>query len=409
MSSPTTSPDPASIRHVHLDPVGGIAGDMFLAAALDVWPELLIGVEAAMRAAGLPEDWQVRVEAGVNGALAGRRFNICPGAGPARPTGQYRDIRNRLGEAPLAPEVTSWAQTIFACLAQAEAAVHGVAVDDVHFHELADWDSVADIVGVACVIAALPHATWSTAPLPLGGGQVRTAHGMLPVPAPATVRLLEGLPVHDDGIPGERVTPTGAAILAALQPAQAPRGRMRIAGSGYGLGSRRLDGVANALRLTAFCDVEAAALPAGLRDSIGVIRFEIDDQTPEDLAIGLAAIATRSDVRDVCQWPVYGKKGRMAMAIQVLCATEALDDVAACCLSETTTIGLRVRVEERVVLDRDLFERHVQGRPVGIKQVVRPDGRHTAKAEADDLAAAGTDRAGRERLRALAESGGDGS
>lgn len=403
MSSPITSPEPAAVRHIHLDPVGGIAGDMFLAAALDLWPGLLPEIEAAMRAAGLPDDWQVRLEAGRSGALAGQRFSLQQGEGPVRPTGRYRDIRARLHAAQLPDAVRTWAQSIFARLAEAEAAVHGLAVDDVHFHELADWDSVADIVGAACVIAAVPNAEWSTAPLPMGGGQVRTAHGLLPVPAPATARLLAGLPVHDDGIAGERVTPTGAAILAALRPRAGLRGQAAIAGTGYGLGSRTLDGVANALRLTAFCAVETGAPLGG--DRIGVIRFEVDDQTPEDLAIGLAAVTARAAVRDVCQWPVYGKKGRIAFTVQVLCDAEALSEVAAACLNETATIGLRTRIEDRVLLDRVSVEREVGGVPVRVKQVTRPDGRRTAKAEADDLAASRGAHGERARLRDLAEAG----
>jgi uncharacterized protein (TIGR00299 family) protein len=401
MSSPTTSPDPASIRHIHLDPVGGIAGDMFLAAVLDVWPGLFSEVEATMRAAGLPDDWQVRLETGRNGAIAGRRLAIAPGAGPVRPSGRYGDIRARLEKAGLPPRVVGWALEIFRRLAEAEAAVHGIAVDEVHFHELADWDSVADIVGAATVIAAMPEATWSTAPLPLGRGRVQTAHGALPVPAPATARLLAGLPVHDDGIAGERVTPTGAAIVAALQPATSLPGTAAVAGSGHGLGSRTLDGVPNVLRLLAFAEVGA-----DVPNSIGIIRFEVDDQTPEDLAIGLAAIAGRIDVRDVCQWPVYGKKGRVAMAVQVLCAPEALDAVAAACLSETTTIGLRTRVDARVVLPRSETTVDVGDATLRAKRVVRPDGRRTAKAEADDLAASGGDREARDRLRRLLQAEG---
>ena len=402
MSSPITSPDPTTIRHIHLDPVGGIAGDMFLAAALDLWPELFTAVETAMRAAGLPEDWQVRLENGKNGGIAGRRLAIAPGAGPARPTGHYRDIRARLEAAPLTPPVADWAQRIFRLLAEAEAAVHGVAVDDVHFHEIADWDSVADIVGAAVVIAAFPKARWSTAPLPLGRGRITTAHGILPVPAPATARLLAGLPVFDDGIPGERVTPTGAAILAALHTVSAPDSGLAIAGSGHGLGTKTFDGAPNLLRLMAF---------TGVRDDsaeyTGIVRFEVDDQTPEDLAIGLAAIAGREDVRDVCQWAVHGKKGRIAMAVQILCLPESLRDVAEACFSETTTIGLRTRIDSRFVLARTEEEEWQGPRRIRRKRVKRPDGRTTVKAEADDLAASGADREGRERLRRQVEATGE--
>lgn len=399
MSSPTTSPDRAAVRHIHLDPIGGIAGDMFLAAVLDVWPGLLGTIEGAMRAAGLPADWSVTLDQGINASIAGMRLNIAAGSGPSRPTGRYRDIRARLKAAPLEPATADWAGRIFLRLAEAEAAVHGIAVDDVHFHELADWDSVADIVGAAAAIAAFPNARWSTAPLPLGRGRIRTAHGLLPVPAPATARLLTGLPVQDDGIAGERVTPTGAAILAALQPSLGLDGGALVAGTGHGLGSRTLDGVPNVLRLIAFADASSDA-----PERIGVIRFEVDDQTPEDLAIGLAAVAAQPGVRDVCQWPVYGKKGRIAMAVQVLCQPEAVSAVAAACLSETTSIGLRTRIENRVVLPRVEDSGEVPGTSFRRKTVIRPDGQRTVKAEADDLAGLDDGRAGRERIRRLLES-----
>ena len=403
MSSPITSPDLARVSHVHLDPLGGIAGDMFLAAALDLWPQLFDEVEAAMRAAGLPDDWQVRLEAGHNGAIAGRRLDITAG-GATRPTGRYRDLRARLQQAGLKPRTQAIAADILHRLAEAEAAVHGVEIDNVHFHELADWDSIADVVGAATVIAALPHACWSTAALPLGRGQIKTAHGLLPIPAPATALLLRGLPVHDDGIPGERVTPTGAAIVAALQPATRVEGSLALAGAGHGLGTRTLDGMPNVLRMLSFIEAQTDA-----PDRIGVIRFEVDDQTPEDLAIALANIAAARGAVDVCQWPVYGKKGRIAIAVQVLCKASALPDIAACCLNETSTIGLRTRIEDRVVLPRSAGRRTVDGNTVRAKTVTRPDGTRTSKAEADDLAVLAGGKAGRERVRRLAEAddGGD--
>jgi pyridinium-3,5-bisthiocarboxylic acid mononucleotide nickel chelatase len=217
----------------------------------------------------------------------------------------------------------------------------------------------------------------STSPLPLGRGRVATAHGPLPVPAPATAVLLQGLPVHDDGIPGERVTPTGAAILRHLAPAAAPAGTMRLAATGHGFGTRVLDGVPNLLRVLALAD----AGDATTADRVGVVRFEVDDQTPEDLATALDRLRALPPVRDACQWPVAGKKGRLAAAVQVLCDPAALDAVLDACLSETATIGLRWRVESRRTLRREDLP--------GAKRVRRPDGAATVKADADPLAAAG--------------------
>jgi uncharacterized protein (DUF111 family) len=250
----------------------------------------------------------------------------------------------------------------------------------VHFHELADWDSFADVVAAAWLIDRLAVESWSCGPLPLGSGRVRGTHGVLPVPAPATALLLEGLPVIDDGIGGERVTPTGAAILKHLQPAP-HAGEGRIARAGMGFGTRLLDGVPNLLRALVLAPAEVGGV-----ERVGVLRFEIDDQTPEDLAIALDRLRVLSKVRDVCLWPAIGKKGRMMMAVQVLCAPEAVQEVAAACLAETATIGLRWRIEQRRILAREAAE----SANVRVKRVRRPDGRVTAKAEAGDIAAAGS-------------------
>ena len=212
--------------HLHLDPLGGVAGDMFLAALLDAWPEHAEGTFEAMRAAGLPDDWRAELVPYQDGVLAGRRVVIEGPAEGRHGPGTFRAIRASLAEAPLPAPVRARATSIFTLLAEAEAKVHGVAPDEVHFHELADWDSIADVVGSAWLLEALAPASVSCAPLPIGRGRIATAHGALPVPAPATALLLEGLPMVDDGVPGERVTPTGAAILRHLA------GRRRFTGRG---------------------------------------------------------------------------------------------------------------------------------------------------------------------------------
>ena len=135
---------------------------------------------------------------------------------------------------------------IFAVLAEAEGRVHGIAPAEVSFHEVGAWDSIMDIVAAAALIEDIGAAGWSTTPVPLGSGRVRSAHGDLPVPTPATALLLEGLEVFDDGRPGERVTPTGAAILRHLMPGQGlPRRRLRLGRVGHGFGTKRFAGISN--------------------------------------------------------------------------------------------------------------------------------------------------------------------
>jgi uncharacterized protein (TIGR00299 family) protein len=365
--------------HLHLDPLGGMAGDMFLAAVLDVYPEHAEDTFAAMRAAGLPDSWQTRLLRHDDGVLSGHRVAIEPpgdehGASP----GHFREIRANLGAAPLRPAVRERAIAIFTDLAEAEAAVHGVPVDEVHFHEIADWDSVADIVGASWLIEALAPATWSVGALPVGSGRIRTRHGPLSVPAPAAAQLLTGFAMHDDGVGGERVTPTGAAILRQLRPApRLPSGAWRLRGSGSGFGTRRLSGISNVLRVVVY-DGES-----GWREDeqVAVLGFEVDDQSPEELAVGLDALRAVEGVLDVVQLPAFGKKGRLAAHIQVLARPEGLDAVIERCFVETSTIGLRWRIEARAVLAREVVEVATADGAVPVKTVTRPGGLRTAKAE----------------------------
>jgi hypothetical protein len=373
--------------HLHLDPLGGLAGDMFLAALLDAWPEHAEGTFAAMRAAGLPERWQTGLDRHDDGVLGGHRVVIeGPANDPGAPPGHFREIRAGLCAAPLDPAVRERALAIFTALAEAEAAVHGVVLDEVHFHELADWDSIADVVGAAWLIETLAAKSWSVAPLPVGSGRIDSRHGPLPVPAPAAARLLEGFSVHDDGIPGERVTPTGAAILRHLAPApHLPAGPWRLAGTGHGFGTKRLHGISNVLRVVAY-----QADAAGRSDErVAVIAFEVDDQSAEELAVGLEAIRATAGVLDVIQLPAFGKKGRLASQIQVLARPERLDAAIDRCFAETTTIGLRWRLEARAVLAREVVSVAAPDGEVEVKVVARPGGARTAKAEIDQVAAAG--------------------
>jgi pyridinium-3,5-bisthiocarboxylic acid mononucleotide nickel chelatase len=392
------------VSHIHLDPLGGIAGDMFLAAVLDAKPELAEGALAAMRAAGLPESWHLALEAHGDGTLAGRRLRIeppDPAEAQAGPATRYAQIRERIAAADLPSGVRQRASDIFARLAGAEAAVHGVSLEDVHFHELAAWDSVADIAGAAWLIEALGDASWSCGPLPKGGGRIATGHDALPVPAPAAARLLEGFAMVDDGIGGERVTPTGAAILCHLAPAERlPPGSWRLGASGTGFGARRLQGVSNVLRALVY---EAAA-SGRIDEQVAIVCFEVDDQAPEELALGLDALRRIDGVLDVVQMAVLGKKGRLAAHVQLLARPGQLDAVIEACFVETTTIGLRWRIEARAVLEREAVTVQGPGGEIGVKVVRRPDGRRTAKAEIDSIGRAGDGQGGRTRFRRAAEA-----
>lgn len=396
--------------HLHLDPVGGVAGDMFVAALLDAWPDLADGAIAAARAAGLDETITLEHRPHRDEVLVGSRFAVTQNEAKAKHSDHDHDhehvhwhhLRERLSAAPLDEPVRTRAIAIFALLAEAEAGVHGVEVDAATFHEVGAWDSIADIVAAAYLIETIGVESWSIGPLPVGGGRVRCAHGDLPVPAPATARLLQGFAFHDDGRTGERVTPTGAAILKQLGASEEPKpGRRKLIKTGHGFGLRKLDGISNILRVLAFeTEADAVTMAGDIgSDDVAVLSFEIDDQGPEDLAIALDRLRAEDAVLDLVQMPVVGKKGRLATAVRLLVRPEAKEAVIAACFAESTTLGVRWHMEQRAILKRSII-RSADG--IAVKLAKRPGGRTTAKAESDDLAGI-AEHARREEARRSAE------
>lgn len=368
------------ITAVHLDAVGGVAGDMFAAALLDGRPDLWPACERAISAVGLPDGARASLVRHGDGVLSGSRFLVDgpPAAGGGEDHVSWPQIRTRLRAAALEDATRDVAFAIFSALAEAEAAVHGIEVDRVVFHEVGAYDSIADILAAAALVAALGPCRWSVGPIPRGRGLARTRHGLLPVPAPATLELLKGFVLSDDSEEGERVTPTGAAILRVLSPSGTadplPR---RLIGAGTGFGSRTLRNRSNILRASLFAEVSVAPRT----EAIDVLRFEVDDQTAEDLAVALDRLRRHSGVIDVCQWPVLGKKGRQAAAVQVLARPDAAAGVVDEIFDETTTLGVRRGTMARTTLAR--HGREVEG--VAVKLARRPRG-VSAKAEMSSLA-----------------------
>jgi pyridinium-3,5-bisthiocarboxylic acid mononucleotide nickel chelatase len=421
--------------HVHFDAIGGVAGDMIVAALLDARPDLRDRVWADLAAVLPPEAGAPRLLNGAAAGLRAVRFRLdgeplepvrqhaagysrpdedlrrdpiesppVPGAGRQRgAAGDYRDMRGRIARARLSEGAADQALAILTLIAGVEAELHGVPIEEVHFHEIADWDSLADVAAIGSIAAALGDATYSVSDLPRGGGLVKTRHGLLPVPAPATVALLKGFTWRDDGIAGERVTPTGAAALAHLvgpSPAAFPRGRLVAVGAGAGM--REIEGLPNVLRAL-ILDRENAR-DASPRE-VAVISFDVDDMTGEEIAASADRLRATPGALDLTIGTRLGKKGRPVHDFRLLARTEAVEAIAARCLTETSTLGLRWRVESREVLPRNESVAPTPAGDVRVKRAIRPDGEISAKAEDDDVR--GDSFVARRRLRRLVESGSD--
>ena len=336
----------------YLDCSSGISGDMLLGALLD---------------SGLPLDWlcselrkipvgayEVEARRVLRSSLAGTQvtFHI-PAEQPHRHLDQ---IEHMLVASALAESVQGRARRIFNRLAEAEGRLHDVPPSKVHFHEVGAVDAILDITGVCLGLERLGIKELVSTPLNLGGGRVEAAHGSLPVPAPATAELLQGIPVYSSGVEAELVTPTGAAIVAEFASSFGPIPPMKIERVGYGAGSKEIKGHPNLLRLflgERFANPGSQA-PNPEDDFVTVIQANLDDMSPqlfgyfEEKALALGAL-------DVISTAIQMKKNRPGIEITVLCHPEDSDKIAEALFLETTTIGIRVYEARRQVLKRELI------------------------------------------------------
>lgn len=265
--------------------------------------------------------------------------------------------------APLAEKVKERASRAFQLLGEAEAAIHSIPVEQVHFHEVGAADTIVDIVCAAAGAEALKVDRWLASDLNVGSGTVKCAHGILPVPAPATLRLLGDAPIYAAGPPMERITPTGAALLRMLNVYYAPLPAMRVTAAGYGAGGRETPGQPNALRLLVGEDRETGVVSA---ESIAVIETVIDDSSPQLIAY-VSELLLAAGAWDVYRAAVQMKKGRTGVQMTVLCHPDKLASLRETIFRESSTIGLRWRVENKASLKRDFVSVETQWGPVRIK------------------------------------------
>ena len=372
-----------NVSIIYLDMIGGISGDMFIAACSDLDPEIKnICTSLLPTISNIPSDLQVEfIDPKTSGAL-GTRVKVKRAAAQQHGHMSYRQIREILRNSALPASLREHAECIFEHIAVSESKVHGVSTADVHFHEVGGWDSIVDVIFAGAIIDTIGNVEWQASSVPMGKGIIHCQHGDIPAPAPATVELLRGFEVKRDQFEGERVTPTGAAILRHLQPTQKcylPNARLIDSGSGYG--TQSFNGLPNVLVCYLFEPSKRE-----FYDQVSVIEFDIDDQAAEDLAIGLETIRDIAGVLDVIQTPVVGKKGRLASSIRVLADPEQQDKIIDICLKATSTLGVRWYTASRKKLERFNKQVTIGEQSIAVKYVKRPDGYITNKVEANDLA-----------------------
>jgi uncharacterized protein (TIGR00299 family) protein len=361
-----------------LDPFSGIAGDMTLGALVDV---------------GLDADWlralpgrlgldgvQVRIETVKRAGLACTKvdFDI-----PPQPHSRgIREIRELISAAGVPDDVRARADAAFRAIAEAEGAIHGVAADDVHLHEVGAVDAILDITGSVWGFALLEVTRVYCGPLTVGEGTVRAAHGVLPVPAPATMKLLEGQQVRPGPVgSGELVTPTGAALVRTLSSGPPPASYTPLR-SGFGAGTKDPHGRANALRIIL---AEENARDAVEIDDLVQLATDIDDMTGEQLA-AVADVLRGSGALDVVLTPTIMKKGRPGTRVEVLCRPPAADAMERALFVHSSSIGIRRSRVERSALPREERTVSVLDHDVRVKVVTLPSGARRTKPEHDDLA-----------------------
>jgi uncharacterized protein (TIGR00299 family) protein len=348
-------------RTVYLDGSGGAAGDMILGALVDLGLPL-DRLEVELRTLGLP-GWSLRSQRVDRSGLRATKVDVVLHEDPhahhhhehahghthlqgAKHRG-LRDILPMIERSTLEPPVKARSVALFRRLAEAEGAVHGIAPDEVHFHEVGAVDSIVDIVGCVLGLHWLGADRFVASPLNVGTGRVQMAHGSFPVPAPATARLLEGVPVIADG-EGELLTPTGALVLTAFADAYGPLPSITLRATGYGAGTRDTPGRPNVMRIVVG---DAAAAPAREPEQVLVLECEVDDMSPQLVGPVMDRLFAAGAL-DVYVTSVQMKKDRPGLLLSALVPPERRGEAEEALLAETTTLGVRCTPASRTTLER---------------------------------------------------------
>jgi uncharacterized protein (TIGR00299 family) protein len=362
-------------RHLWVDASGGVAGDMLLGALLDAGAVLDV-VRSAVSAV-VPGEVEVRTRVVSRAGLRALKVDVASAA-EDHPHRAWAQIRSLLHAADLPGPVRERALAAFSLLADAEARVHGRHPDEVHFHEVGSWDSIADIVGVAAALADLGVERVVTSAVAVGSGRVRSAHGDLPVPVPAVLELARGWRVFAGGA-GELATPTGMALVRAVSDECGALPPFAVSAVGIGAGGRDVAERANVVRVV----VGEPEVPTG---TMWVLETNVDDMDPRLWPTVLSALLARG-AADAWLVPILMKKGRPAHTLSVLAHDADRDGLRAAVLSLTSTLGVREHPVSRTALARDWRTVSVRGRDVRVKVGLRAGRIVHATPEFEDVAA----------------------
>jgi uncharacterized protein (TIGR00299 family) protein len=357
------------------DLIGGISGDMFVAALLDLGlPLSKLGTE--LRKIPTLKFELKTTKKVVNSIRAKQLHVICAENEPSRSWKQIRDLITR---SRLDSETKKIGIEIFTCLAEAEAKIHGVATEKVHFHEVGATDSIVDIMSAAIGIREFGINSFHFSRIPLGRGVIRSMHGPLPTPGPATLELLKGLPVFGVDLESETVTPTGAAIVRALGKTFGDQPAMFIDKIGYGTGQKDFLSRPNLFRLVLGEDGTA-----GQQEEMLVIETNIDDMNPQFYDHVMDRLF-EAGARDVFLSSIQMKKNRPATLLTVICEPSSRGEIEKILFQETSTIGIRSYPVSRTILRRESKKVKTRFGKITVKVVDQPDGSKRATPEYDDL------------------------
>lgn len=365
-----------SERYLWLEPVGGIAGDMFLAAALDLGVSQA-ALEEQLQTLEVP-GWKLALSKAERHAIVGTHVDVVvtgPEGGHVHRS--WKDIDALITRSQLSATAKLRALQVFRLIGEVEAQIHGTTLDQIHFHEVGAVDSIVDICGAAVALDLLGNPKVFSAPPPLGSGTIRIAHGVVPVPVPATLALLKDVPVRFEGM-GELTTPTGAALIKAFATVSAPP-PMIVERIGYGVGTKDFPDRANVLRMSVGRSAQTSA-------TLSVLECNLDDCSPQVIGAVIDLLMARGAL-DAWVAPVVMKKGRPGHLVGVLTSGEHRSALIETLITETTTLGVREHEVSRTALERRHETVQTKWGPVRVKLGLRGDAVLNATPEFEDCRA----------------------